>query len=349
MGLALKSPSHATDDVSIALECAGSPEEASEFGWISFCHLHVKVWIMSDSLNRRQFVSRSATGAVAAAAVAASLGERLSAEDRVAGQVGASINHSVCKWCYGGVSLEDLCRAGTSFGLKSVELLQPNEIPTVREFDMTCAIVSNPTAKASDGKNVGGITLAWNRPQYHEVLLAAYKEQIKKAVDQDVNNVICFSGNRDGMDDQEGLENCATGLKQLMPYAEEMGVTITMELLNSKVDHGDYMCDRTHWGAALCEAIGSDRFKLLYDIYHMQIMEGDVIATIRKHHQWISHYHTGGVPGRNEIDETQELYYPAIMKAILETGYQGFVGQEFIPKRADKLASLKQGVEICSV
>ena len=163
------------------------------------------------------------------------------------------------------------------------------------------------------------------------------------------NQIICFSGNRNGMDEEQGLENAAIGLRKLMPIAEKYKVNVVMELLNSKVDHKDYMADHTEWGVALADKIGSDRFKLLYDIYHMQIMEGDVIATIRKYHSYISHYHTGGVPGRNEIDETQELYYPAIMKAIIETGYKGFVAQEFIPKREDALASLKQGVEICDV
>lgn len=287
--------------------------------------------------------------AAAIAVVAASLEGRLQAEDDVATAVGGNVNHSVCKWCYSGVSIEDICTAGKEFGLQSVELLQPKEIATLQKFGMTCAMVSNPTVKAPDGKNVGGITLAWNRPQYHEVLLAAYKEQIEKSVAAGVKNVICFSGNRDGMDDEQGMKNCAEGLKKLMPIAEKAGVTITMELLNSKVNHADYMCDHTQWGVGLCQEIGSDNFKLLYDIYHMQIMEGDVISTIRKNSQYISHYHTGGVPGRNEIDETQELYYPSIMKAIVETGYKGFVGQEFIPKRQDKLASLKQGVTICNV
>ena len=151
------------------------------------------------------------------------------------------------------------------------------------------------------------------------------------------------------MDDEKGIENCAIGLKRLMPIAEKYKVTIVMELLNSKVNHEDYQCDRTPWGAALCDKVGSDRFKLLYDIYHMQIMEGDVIATIQKYQKYISHYHTGGVPGRNEIDETQELNYPAIMKAIVDTGFKGYVAQEFIPKREDKIASLKQGVQICDV
>ena len=175
------------------------------------------------------------------------------------------------------------------------------------------------------------------------------RDSIKAAANAGIKNVICFSGNRRGMDNETGLKNCAAGIKRLMPLCEELDVTLSMELLNSKVNHKDYMCDRTPWGVELCQEVGSDNFKLLYDIYHMQIMEGDVIATIRKHHEFISHYHTGGVPGRNEIDDTQELNYPAIVKAILETGYDGFIGQEFIPKRADKLASLKQGVEICDV
>jgi hydroxypyruvate isomerase len=151
------------------------------------------------------------------------------------------------------------------------------------------------------------------------------------------------------MDDQQGLENCAVGLKRIMALAEKSKVTICMELLNSKVNHKDYMCDHTAWGVELCKRVGSERFKLLYDIYHMQIMEGDVIATIQANQQYIAHYHTGGVPGRAEIDETQELYYPAIMRAIVATGFKGHVAQEFIPKHADALASLRQGVDICDV
>jgi len=161
--------------------------------------------------------------------------------------------------------------------------------------------------------------------------------------------LICFSGNRRGMDDQEGLKNCAEGLKRIMAIAEKHKVVVTMELLNSKVNHKDYMCDHTAWGVELCKAIGSQNFKLLYDIYHMQIMEGDVMATIKKDHQYFSHYHTGGVPGRHEIDDTQELNYAPIMKAIAETGFKGHVAQEFIPAKEDKIASLKQAVEICDI
>jgi hydroxypyruvate isomerase len=286
-------------------------------------------------------------GASAVAALAVTLGERLQAQDEAAG--GAAINHSVCKWCYPKVSLADLCTAGKEFGLRSIELLQPKDIEVIQKHDMTCALVGNVKTKTSSGVNVGGITKAWNRVEHHDALVEAYKKQIMATKNLGLDNVICFSGNRDGVDDELGMKNCAEGLKKLMPFCEKHGVTMTMELLNSKVNHKDYMCDHTEWGSGLCEMIGSDRFKLLYDIYHMQIMEGDVIATIKKHHKHISHYHTGGVPGRNEIDDTQELNYPAIMKAIQETNFKGFVAQEFIPKRADKLASLKQGVEICTI
>jgi hydroxypyruvate isomerase len=259
------------------------------------------------------------------------------------------IRHSVCQWCYDSLPLDELCRAGQHFGLQSVELLTPQQIGILDKYDMACAMVTFPTAIAADGKEVGGIPLAWNRPQYHDVLETAYREQITDAFHAGAKNVICFSGNRDGMNDEQGLQHCADGLKRVLPLCEKLGMTLTMELLNSKIDHEDYMCDRTAWGIALCDLIGSDNFKLLYDIYHMQVMEGDVINTITKSHAYISHYHTGGVPGRNEIDESQELFYPAIMRAIRGTGYTGFVGQEFIPSRENPLESLKQGITICTV
>ncbi|MBD0366610.1 MAG: TIM barrel protein, partial [Flavisolibacter sp.] len=189
----------------------------------------------------------------------------------------------------------------------------------------------------------------WNDPKLHDELLASFEDVIPKAANAGLDKIITFSGNRKGLSDEQGLENCAKGLKRLMKTAEKHKVTVTMELLNSKVNHKDYQCDHTKWGVELVKMVGSDRFKLLYDIYHMQIMEGDVIATIKEYHPYINHYHTGGVPGRNEIDETQELNYPAIIKAIIDTGHKGFVGQEFIPKREDALASLKQGVQICDV
>jgi hydroxypyruvate isomerase len=175
-----------------------------------------------------------------------------------------------------------------------------------------------------------------------------YEKRIAETAEAGFENVICFSGNREKMDDQQGMENCLVGLKRILPIAEKRGITIVMELLNSKVNHADYMCDHTAWGVELAKRLSSARFKLLYDIYHMQIMEGDVIRTIRDNHQYIGHYHTGGNPGRNEIDDSQELYYPAIMRAIKETGFKGFVGQEFLPTR-DPLTSLAEGIKICTV
>jgi hydroxypyruvate isomerase len=234
-------------------------------------------------------------------------------------------------------------------GLTSIELLQPSDFPTLKKHGLSCAMVSFPTIKAPDGRELGGITRAFNRKEHHDLLVQAYEPQIAATAAAGFKNLICFSGNRDGMDDETGLANCAEGLKRLLPLAEKHGIVLVMELLNSKVDHADYMCDHSAWGVALVNRIASPNFKLLYDIYHMQIMEGDVIATIRKHHEAFAHYHTGGVPGRHEIDETQELFYPAIMRAIVETGFKGHVAQEFIPARPDVLASLKQGVGICDV
>jgi len=255
-----------------------------------------------------------------------------------------NIQHSVCKWCYPKVSLDDLSEAAKGIGLGSIELLGPDDWPTLAKHGLTCAMTTSPTI---DG--LGGIGKSFNRVEHHDKLVTVYTDWIPKAAAAGIKNLICFSGNRDGLDDEKGMENCAIGLKRLMPLAEKHKVTIVMELLNSKVNHKDYMCDHTAWGVDLCKKVGSENLKLLYDIYHMQIMEGDVIATIKKYHPFFAHYHTGGVPGRNEIDESQELFYPAIVKAIVATGFKGFIAQEFIPKRPDVLASLKQGVDICDV
>ena len=228
---------------------------------------------------------------------------------------------------------------GKDNGLGSIELLDIQDIPKIQKYGLTCAMVSGIP---------GGITKGLNRLENHDKIAEWVEMAAPKVAHLGCQNIICFSGNRQGQSNEEGIRNCAIGLKRLMPIAEKHKVTLVMELLNSKVDHADYQCDHTAWGVDLCKAVGSDRFKLLYDIYHMQIMEGDVIATIKKSAPYIAHYHTGGVPGRHEIDESQELFYPAIMRAIAETGYKGFVAQEFIPKR-DPLTSLKQGVTICDV
>ncbi len=297
----------------------------------------------TSPLTRRTFLSTAAV-----AATAATLHQRLSAADEVAGRKGR-VNHSVCKWCYPKVSLDELCTAGKGMGITSIDLVTPNDFPTLKKYDLVCAMVSGASAKLPDGKSVGGIERAFNRTEHHAALVEAYEPFINATADGGMKNLICFSGNRDKMDDETGLKNCAEGLKKIMALAEKRGVIICMELLNSRVNHPDYMCDHSDWGIALCKAVGSANFKLLYDIYHMQIMEGDVIARIKAGHEYFAHYHTGGVPGRHEIDETQELNYAPVMRAIVETGFKGHVAQEFIPAKPDVLASLKQAVGICDV
>src|SRR6478672_3219900 len=226
-------------------------------------------------------------------------------------------------------------------GLHSVELIGPSDFETIKKHGLMCAMVSQA--------GPGGIPKGWNRVDNHSWLIPAYEERIALVAQEKWPNVICFSGNRAGLGDDEGLENCATGLKQLMPAAEKAGVTVCMELLNSKVNHPDYQCDHTAWGVKLVQMVGSPRFKLLYDIYHMQIMEGDVIRTIRDNIAYIGHFHTGGVPGRHELDGKQELNWRAIANAIADTNYTGFVAHEFVPTAADPLTSLKAAYEVFAV
>jgi hydroxypyruvate isomerase len=252
----------------------------------------------------------------------------------------SEINHSVCQWCYSGMPIEELIDHCKDMGIKSVELLGPDDWDKALLRGLTCAV--------SNGSSLG-IPKGLNDRRNHNQIQKEIMEIIPKAADKGIPSIICFSGNRNGVSDALGMDICAQGLNPIVEMAEKYNVQIVMELLNSKVDHKDYMCDHTSWGADLVEKVGSPNFKLLYDIYHMQIMEGDIIRTIKNNHQYVGHYHTGGVPGRNEIDETQELYYPAIMKAIVDVGYKGYVAQEFIPSRDDNMASLRQGVEICNV
>ncbi|MDZ7896551.1 MAG: TIM barrel protein [Arcicella sp.] len=297
---------------------------------------------MEKLISRRNALQ--SVGLASATMLTSSLSNRIDAADnQMENSLKGRINHSACRWCYSAIPFEDLCKSAKEIGMKSIELTGPAEWETLKKYDLTSAMGWGDYPKGM------GLPNFLNKVQNHDQLVAFYEDLIPKAAKAGVNNVICFSGNRDGLSDEQGLINCKKGLQRIMKTAEKHNVTVSMELLNSKVNHKDYQCDHTEWGAVLCEMVGSDKFKLLYDIYHMQIMEGDVIATIKKNYQYISHYHTGGVPGRNEIDETQELNYPAIMKAIIDTGYKGFVGQEFIPARADKIASLKQGIMICDV
>jgi len=305
--------------------------------------------------TRREFMQRSAVvggalaglGAVGASAACATGGasvERATSEGHVnrAAAKSSTIKQSVCRWCFNDMPLDELAANAKRIGLHSVELIGPTDFATIKQHGLMCAMVSQA--------GPGGIPKGWNRVDNHSWLIPAYEERITQVAAEKWPNIICFSGNRDGLGDQEGLENCAKGLKQLMPAAEKAGVTVCMELLNSKVNHPDYQCDHTPWGVKLVEMVGSPRFKLLYDIYHMQIMEGDVIHTIRDNHQHIAHYHTAGVPGRHEIDESQELFYPAVMKAIVDTGYTGYVAQEFVPvKKELGMVSLEDAYKRCAV
>ena len=260
-----------------------------------------------------------------------------------------NIHHSVSAWCYGSLfnpgknkpakmTFEDFCKECARMGLESVELLGAKDWPTVKKAGLTCAMCNGPD-------NIGG---GWNRVEQHDKLVAGFEKAIPEVAQFGFPNIITFSGNRRGMSDQESLENCVKGLKRIVGAAEKNKVNIVLELLNSKVDHKDYMADHSAWGVELCKQVSSERLKLLFDIYHMQIMEGDLMRSIKDNGQYFGHYHTGGVPGRNEIDETQEIYYPAVMKAIVASGYKGFVGQEFVPKQ-DARTSLKKAIAICDV
>jgi hydroxypyruvate isomerase len=294
--------------------------------------------IMKAFISRRSALRKVAGGTAMLAAVNSI--PQLRAEDKPAALLKGRINHSVCKWCYSKIPLEEFCQAATQIGLQSVELLEVPDFPILKKHGLVCAMVSGVP---------GGITKGLNRIQNHDRIVEFFEKTAGTVAEHGYPNMICFSGNREGMSDEQGMENCAIGLKRIVPIAEKHKVTVCMELLNSKRSHKDYMCDHTAWGVELVKRVGSERFRLLYDIFHMQIMDGDVIDTIRENHQYFGHYHTGGVPGRGEIDETQELNYPAVMKAIVATGFKGFVAQEFVPKRPDPIASLKQGVLICDV
>jgi hydroxypyruvate isomerase len=251
-----------------------------------------------------------------------------------------NINHSVCRWTYGYLSLDDLCVAAKNIGLKAIDLVGPKDWATLKKYGLESSMCNGAEINLVNG---------FNHTEFHDTLVKNYTEVIDLASKAGYKNLICFSGNRNGMDDETGLKNSVIGIQRILSLAEKAGITLQMELLNSRVDHGDYMCDKSAWGIELCKRINSPNFKLLYDIYHMQIDEGDVMRSIQTNHQYFGHYHTGGNPGRHEIDETQELYYPAIMKAIVATGFKGYVAQEFIPTATDKIASLSKAVALCDV
>jgi hydroxypyruvate isomerase len=288
-------------------------------------------------LTRKQAIQAMATGAMGAITLPAFTRE-LETLSHTA--MKGNINHSVCQWCYSSIPLEELARAAKGMGIASVELLNAEQWPVVIKEGLTCAM--------GYGSSIG-LNKGFNDPSLHAQLLKDYTVAIPKAADAGLKNLICFSGNRNGLTDEQGIENCAKGLEPVMKLAAKHNMTIAMELLNSKVDHKDYQCDHTEWGVKLCEKLGSPNFKLLYDIYHMQIMEGDLIRTIRDNIAFIGHFHTGGNPGRHEIDDTQEVNWKAVARAIADLNFQGFVAHEFIPVNTPPIKSLEQAFEICTV
>jgi hydroxypyruvate isomerase len=293
----------------------------------------------SSNINRRKAIKAMALGS-SAMALPNLVSSRESFSD--SNPLKGNVNHSVCQWCYGDIPLEVLAREAKKLGLVGIDLIGPDSWDILKKYDLDSTMCNGAELNLVDG---------FNDVKFHDKLIPRYIEHIDLVSKAGYKNLICFSGNRRGMDDELGLKNSVKGLKAILSHAEKKGVVLTMELLNSKVDHSDYMCDNSNWGVALCKELDSDNFKLLYDIYHMQIMEGDVIRTIQENHKYYGHYHTAGVPGRNEIDETQELYYPAIMEAILKTGFKGIVAQEFIPQnRANNgFDSLADSIRRCDV
>lgn len=268
----------------------------------------------------------------------ASLGGVLEGQEKAPARKGR-IRQSACRWCYGKTPLDDLCAYGAQIGLAGIDLLQPEEYEAPRRHGLIC------TMAYADG---GTIASALNRTENHAAIEAGFRKNIPLAAKAGVPNVITFSGTRQGMADDVGARNTIAGLNRVKKIAEDNGVTICLELLNSKVDHHDYMADHTAWGVGVVKEVNSPNVKLLYDIYHMQIMEGYLIQTIRDNLAWIGHFHTGGVPGRHELDNTQEVQWDGVMRAIAEGGFKGYVAQEFVPVR-DPLTSLRQAVDLCDV
>jgi len=291
-----------------------------------------------NTISRRTFIrntSLAAAGTIAGALAGKTAALTIAEVERIVKN--GRINQSVSRWCYNKFSLDELCTVAKKMGMTAIDLLGPNDFPTLKKHGMICSMISTHS-----------LTQGMNDKKNHAGCIASIRSAIDAAAEYGFPNVISFSGNRAGIPDDVGVENAVEGLKQIAGYAEQKKVNICLEYLNSKVNHKDYMFDKTSWGVAVCKKVGSERIKILYDIYHAQIMEGDIIRTIRDNKDYIGHYHTGGNPGRNEIDDTQELYYPAIMKAIAETGFKGYVAHEFVPKQ-DPLESLAYAVRICDV
>jgi hydroxypyruvate isomerase len=249
------------------------------------------------------------------------------------------LKQSVSRWPYAKIPLPEFCRACADMGLTAIDLLEEPDWPMLKAYGLVCSMGYAGGGSIRDGLNVTA---------NHDAIVKNFERLIPRAAALQMPNVITFFGNKRGMPDDQATENCVAGLNRVKKIAEDNGVTICVELLNSKVNHPDYQGDRTAFGVAIVKAVGSPRVKLLYDIYHMQIMEGDLIKTIRDNQQYIAHYHTGGVPGRHELDQTQEVNWAAVCRAIVDTGFRGYVAHEFVPTR-DPLTSLREAVALCDV
>ena len=285
-------------------------------------------------LSRRTILKSAISGATVASLPSISWAEQKEPIRRK-----GQIKQSVSRWCYEKIPLEELCVYAAKIGLKGVDLLKPEEYEIPGRYGLVCSM-----AYAGGGE----IPTALNRVENHARIEEGFRKNIPLAAKAGVPNVITFSGNRAGMSDEEGAKNAIAGLNRVKKIAEDHGVTICLELLNSKVNHKDYMCDHTAWGVQVVQAVNSPRVKLLYDIYHMQIMEGDLVRTIQENIQWLGHFHTGGVPGRHELDGTQEVQWDGVMRGIVAAKFQGYVAHEFVPTR-DPLTSLREAVDLCDV
>ena len=296
---------------------------------------------MPNKQDRRSAIKNlvAGTAAITTAGMLSSF-KKEGNKEVLADRLKGNINHSVSPWCYSGLTLGELCSVSKDIGITGVDLCGPKDWPVLQKFGMYSSMCNGAEINLTDG---------FGDTQFHATLQKNYSEMIPLVEKNGYKNLICFSGSKRGKDNETGWNNCVEGLKPLVALAEKHNVVLCMELLNSKIDHKDYQCNNVEWGVELAKRIKSENFKLLFDIYHMQIMEGDIIRNITDYHQYIAHFHTGGIPGRHEIDDTQELYYPAVMRAIVATGFKGYVGQEFVPKQADKIASLRKAIHICDV
>jgi len=291
--------------------------------------------------NRRSAIRNivAGTAAITATGMLSSF-KKEESKEMATDKLKGNINHSVSPWCYSQFTLDQLCEFSKDIGITGVDLCSPKDWPTLQKHGLYSSMCNGAEINLTD---------AFGDKQFHATLQKNYTEMIPLVEKNGYKNLICFSGSRRGKDNETGWNNCVEGLKPLVALAERHNVVLCMELLNSKIDHKDYQCNNVEWGVELAKRINSENFKLLFDIYHMQIMEGDIIRNITDYHQYIAHFHTGGIPGRHEIDDTQELFYPAVMRAIVATGFKGYVGQEFVPKQADKIASLRNAIHICDV